>query len=104
MRAFLIASLLVVAAIAGTNEKGHRCLTLFVSLSSLPAGLKFLEENKGKEGVISLASGMQYKVLRAGEVRCVRADSRTILCTMRSVSQLTYCFAGNKPSHRGFAM
>merc|ERR1712195_267624 len=25
------------------------------------------EENKGKEGVISLASGMQYKVLRAGE-------------------------------------
>merc|ERR1711865_814845 len=24
-------------------------------------------ENKGKEGVISLASGMQYKVLRAGE-------------------------------------
>jgi FKBP-type peptidyl-prolyl cis-trans isomerase FklB len=46
-----IAALLVAAAVAGTNEKG----------------LKFLEENKGKEGVITLASGMQYKVLRKGE-------------------------------------
>merc|ERR1719230_2577540 len=30
-------------------------------------GLKFLEENKGKEGVITLPSGLQYKVLRAGD-------------------------------------
>jgi len=30
-------------------------------------GVKFLEENKGKEGVITLASGLQYKVLRAGD-------------------------------------
>ncbi len=34
----------------------------------IPAGLKYLEENKGKEGVITLPSGMQYKVLRKGEV------------------------------------
>ena len=68
------------------------------------AGLKFLEENKGKEGVISLASGMQYKVLRAGEVRRVRADSRPILCIVHSVCQLTCCFAGSQPSHRRFAM
>ena len=27
---------------------------------------KFLEENKGKEGVVTLASGLQYKVLRKG--------------------------------------
>merc|ERR1712025_364446 len=27
---------------------------------------KFLEENKGKEGVITLPSGLQYKVLRKG--------------------------------------
>merc|ERR1712178_541613 len=38
-------------AMAGTNE----------------AGKKFLEENKSKEGVITLPSGMQYKVLRKGE-------------------------------------
>lgn len=34
----------------GTNEKG----------------LKFLEENKNKPGVITLPSGLQYKVLRKG--------------------------------------
>merc|ERR1719487_2573985 len=30
-------------------------------------GVKFLEENKGKPGVIALPSGLQYKVLRAGD-------------------------------------
>merc|ERR1719487_1704108 len=30
-------------------------------------GVKFLEENKGKPGVITLPSGLQYKVLRAGD-------------------------------------
>jgi len=30
-------------------------------------GLKFLEENKKKEGVVTLPSGLQYKVLRTGE-------------------------------------
>merc|ERR1719352_237792 len=30
-------------------------------------GTKFLEENKNKEGVVTLASGLQYKVLRAGD-------------------------------------
>ena len=30
-------------------------------------GEKFLAENKNKEGVITLASGMQYKVLRTGD-------------------------------------
>ena len=30
------------------------------------AGIKFLEENKSKEGVITLPSGLQYKVLKEG--------------------------------------
>ena len=29
-------------------------------------GKKFLDENKGKEGVVTLPSGLQYKVLKAG--------------------------------------
>ncbi|TKG95944.1 FKBP-type peptidyl-prolyl cis-trans isomerase [Puteibacter caeruleilacunae] len=31
------------------------------------AGIKFLEENKGKEGVITLPSGLQYEVISEGE-------------------------------------
>jgi len=49
------ASLLVLMALCGaalaTNDKGKA----------------FLAANKGKAGVITLASGMQYKVLRAGD-------------------------------------
>merc|ERR1712010_127213 len=47
----LILTALVAVALAGTNEKS----------------LKFLEENKAKDGVITLPSGLQYKVLRKGE-------------------------------------
>jgi FKBP-type peptidyl-prolyl cis-trans isomerase FklB len=35
--------------------------------ASNAAGKKFLEENAKKDGVISLPSGLQYKVLRAGD-------------------------------------
>ena len=43
-------------------------LVLFTTsaLASNEFGLKFLEENKGKDGVITLPSGLQYKVLREG--------------------------------------
>ena len=42
------------------------CSCLLVRGSN-EVGLKFLEDNKNKEGVITLPSGMQYKVLRAGD-------------------------------------
>ena len=45
-----ILALLVLGASAGTNEVGK----------------KFLEENGKRPGVITLASGLQYKVLREG--------------------------------------
>merc|ERR1719162_2485683 len=38
-----------------------------LSAASNEAGIAFLAENAGKEGVITLASGMQYKVLRKGD-------------------------------------
>ncbi|MCC6448349.1 MAG: FKBP-type peptidyl-prolyl cis-trans isomerase N-terminal domain-containing protein, partial [Chitinophagaceae bacterium] len=34
---------------------------------NLEAGLSFLEENKKKEGVVSLPSGLQYEVLQEGD-------------------------------------
>ncbi|MCC8173987.1 MAG: FKBP-type peptidyl-prolyl cis-trans isomerase [Odoribacter sp.] len=40
------------------NEQGNNAKT---------EGEKFLAENKGKEGVVSLASGLQYKILKEGD-------------------------------------
>lgn len=51
MRAFLLSFLLWTTAQAGTNE----------------VGTKFLEENKDREGVVTLSSGLQYKVLKKGK-------------------------------------
>ena len=43
------------------------CLTSkLVSAGTNEAGLAFLEENKSKPGVITLPSGLQYKVLKVG--------------------------------------
>merc|ERR1712216_458673 len=41
------------------------CCVAFVSASN-SEGLKFLEENKPKDGVVTLPSGLQYKVLKKG--------------------------------------
>ena len=38
-----------------------------VALGSNAEGIKFLEENAKKDGVITLPSGLQYKVLRSGD-------------------------------------
>jgi FKBP-type peptidyl-prolyl cis-trans isomerase FklB len=40
---------------------------VLIDAGSNEAGKKFLEENKGKDGVITLPSGLQYKVLRKGD-------------------------------------
>merc|ERR1719253_2323608 len=44
-------------------------LSCFASsaLATNAAGVAFLEANKAKEGVVELPSGLQYKVLRAGD-------------------------------------
>ena len=40
---------------------------LGVATATNAAGQKFLAENKGKDGVVTLPSGLQYKVLRSGD-------------------------------------
>jgi FKBP-type peptidyl-prolyl cis-trans isomerase FklB len=42
-------------------------ITVACSAASNAAGIAFLEANKDKPGVITLPSGLQYKVLRAGD-------------------------------------
>jgi len=46
------------------------------------AGIAFLAENKGKEGVVTLPSGLQYKVLKAGDGKTPKA-SDTVECNYR---------------------
>ncbi|MSU34859.1 MAG: FKBP-type peptidyl-prolyl cis-trans isomerase [Pedosphaera sp.] len=41
-------------------------------------GAKFLEENKGKEGVKTTASGLQYKVLKEGDGAMPKADDTVV--------------------------
>ncbi len=41
--------------------------TLFADYSNLSNGQKFLEENAKKDGVVTTESGLQYKVLVAGD-------------------------------------
>merc|ERR1711934_883384 len=42
-------------------------LSLSCALATNEAGTKYLEENKKKDGVVTLPSGLQYKVLREGD-------------------------------------
>lgn len=41
-------------------------LSMRANKDAIEAGSKFLEENKGKEGVVTTASGLQYKILSEG--------------------------------------
>jgi FKBP-type peptidyl-prolyl cis-trans isomerase FklB len=60
-----------------SNTHAHHAHLLVACLSiasaSDAAGSAFLTENKGKDGVVTLPSGLQYKVLRASTV----ADGKT---------------------------
>jgi FKBP-type peptidyl-prolyl cis-trans isomerase FklB len=47
--------------------------------ANLEAGQKFLEENKKKEGVVELPSGLQYQVLTQGEGEKPMANN-TVTC------------------------
>ena len=38
-----------------------------IAKKKLEAGLKFLDTNKSKDGVITLSNGLQYKVLNEGD-------------------------------------
>ncbi len=50
-----------------------------VAEENLAAGQKFLEENKGKEGVKTTESGLQYKVLTEGQGRSPKSTDTVVV-------------------------
>ena len=42
-------------------------------------GKKFLEENKAKEGVVTIESGLQYKIIKAGEGEKPKSNSQVVV-------------------------
>lgn len=51
-------------------------------LDNREEGEKFLAANKTKEGVITLPTGLQYKILKAGEGK-KPTDENTVTCNLR---------------------
>lgn len=64
MISFQRRSLLTALALMAWSMLGH--IAILVTAGTNEKGIAFLESNKGKDGVISLPSGLQYKVLRKG--------------------------------------
>lgn len=66
-----------------TTKEANQILETFLSKAqegegkeNLEAGSKFLQENRKKEGVIELPSGLQYKVLKEGEGEMPKASDK----------------------------
>lgn len=83
MSRFSLAGVVALAATAmgGTNEKG----------------LKFLEENKNKPGVITLPSGLQYKVLRKGSG--TEHPTANSPCECHYEGKCSVCLCSELPQH-----
>ena len=50
-----------------TMEKLRNAKMEIEYVGNKEAGIKFLEENKAKEGVVTLEDGLQYKIIKAGK-------------------------------------
>ena len=50
-------------------------------------GDKFISENRGKEGIVTLSSGLQYKVLKtgSGKKQAKKNDTVSVLYTMKKI-------------------
>ena len=64
--------------------RNGRRLVKAVAEENKKIGDAFLEENKKKEGVVALPSGLQYKILKAGDGR-KPTDADMIECNYRGV-------------------
>lgn len=65
------------------------CLLLCVLgcwAGTTPAGLQFLEENRLKEGVVTLPSGLQYRVITSGDGEVHPTLTTTCICHYRGTT------------------
>ena len=70
----------------------HPSLVLLVAwCTDVQEGKAFLEENKGKEGVIETSSGLQYKVIKSGP-----EDGKTPLKTTKCLCHYRGTFSPDR--------
>lgn len=68
---------------------------------NLEEGMAFLEENKDREGVITLPSGLQYKVIREGsDVRAKETDTVEVhyVGTLIDGTEFDSSYSRNEPA------
>jgi FKBP-type peptidyl-prolyl cis-trans isomerase len=72
----------MMTSVQGELKRGQEKATLVPAVDNLKNGEVFLAENKTKEGVVALPSGLQYKILRMGDGR-KPTDADTVECHYR---------------------
>ena len=83
-----------------------------MNAANIEAGKKFLEENKKREGVVTLPSGLQYEVITEGNVGHYAKATDQVQChyegtlldgavEQRSVNQRPACHIRHQPGNPG---
>jgi FKBP-type peptidyl-prolyl cis-trans isomerase FklB len=60
-------SLLLLVVLGVWSSSSSTSTSFFVVNASNEAGIEFLAENKSNDGIITLDSGLQYKILKKGD-------------------------------------
>jgi len=82
------------------RQKQARAATLAAE-NNMKAGAAFLAENKNNEGVVTLPSGLQYKILKAGDGKKPTVDD-TVVChykgTLIAGTEFDSSYRRNRPA------
>ena len=90
--------------IINTYQKKEQDERVAVSGNNKADGEKFLAENKNKEGVVVLPSGLQYKIIKNSEGKKPLSDSRVIVHyrgTLISGTEFDSSYARGEPIELG---
>jgi FKBP-type peptidyl-prolyl cis-trans isomerase FklB len=93
--------------IQSTMEKINAAAAEKEFASNKEAGIKFLEENKSKEGVVTLPSGLQYKVIKVGKGALPTLNDRVKVHykgTLVDGTEFDSSLNGTSPEPRSFSV